>query len=212
MGLIDNTRRVRELMAAGMDEHIGDIAILKMDAVSMRARPEHRAALEPMVGRPVDIDLDRLAALPEGTYGRAVADFMRDNDLQPFVFTDEISPEMRRRNAFGIRVAQTHDLIHVLTGFDTSWPGEMGVYAVQYAQRWSAWSPWLALATWLIYPFLTGFQLSRLVRAWRRGVAQGRQAPFLLGERLEHHFDEPLDRLRQRYGLDDPPAASRDAA
>ncbi|MEN0063863.1 MAG: Coq4 family protein [Myxococcota bacterium] len=211
MRLLDNSRRARELMAKGMDDHIGDIAILKMDAVAMQARPEHRPALEAVSDYTPNVDLDRLATLPEGTFGRAVATFMRDNDIQPFLFTDEISPEMRRRNQFGIRLAQTHDLIHVLTGFDTSWPGEMGVYAVQYAQRWSAWSPWLALATWLVYPILTGFQLGKLWRAWQRGVAQGRRAPLLLAERLEDHFEAPLDEVRERYGLLDPAESARAA-
>lgn len=203
MGLFTNSRRVRQLMAKGTDEHIGDIAILKMDAVSMKSRPEHETALAALGDYSPTLDLDTLATLPEGTFGRAVADFMNRNAIQPFVFTEETSDEVRRRNTFGIRVAQTHDLIHVLTGFDTSWPGEMGVYAVQYAQRWSAWSPWLALATWLVYPFLTGFQLGRLHRAWRRGVAQGRRAPFLLGERLEDKLDRPLADVRAEYGLAD---------
>ncbi|MBX2802702.1 MAG: hypothetical protein KTR31_33790 [Myxococcales bacterium] len=206
MGLISNSLRVRELMAQGMDEHVGDIAILKMDAVSMRPRAEHRPAMEAVADYAPGMDLDYLHTLPEGTFGRAVARFMGDNDIQPFVFTDEITPQMRRRNAFGIRIAQTHDLIHVLTGFDTSWPGEMGVYAVQYAQRWSLWSPILALATWLIYPVLTGFAFGKLLRAWRRGVAQGRRAPFLLAQRLEDHFEEPLQEVRQRYGLLDATA------
>ena len=109
---------------------------------------------------------------------------------------------MKARNAFGIRLASTHDMIHVLTGFDTSWPGEMGVYAVQVAQRWSRMSWLLGLATWLVYPVLTGFRIPTLRRAWRRGLALGRRAPFLLGERLEDRFDEPLDAVRASYGLD----------
>jgi len=204
MGFIGNIGRIRTLMAKDMNAHIGDIAVLKMDGVSMAARPEHRDAMLALGDYNPVVDLDALAAMPENSFGYAVATFMRDNDLSPFVFTDEIDADMRRRNAFGIRLAQTHDLVHVLADFGTDWPGEMGVYAVQYAQRWSVWSPVLALATMVFYPFFTFFALGDLRRAWRRGVALGQRAPFLLGERLEDQFDQPLVEVRRRYNLVDP--------
>lgn len=201
MGFLQNIRRAQALVARDMNAHIGDIAVLKMDAVRMQPRPRFRAAIDAIADYEPRVDLDTLARLPENTFGYAVARFMRDNGLSWFVVTDEIDPEMRRRNAYGIRLARTHDLIHVLTGFDTSWPGEMGVYAFQYGQGWSAWSPVLGLCTWLVYPFLTGFRLPTLWAAWKRGVQLGRSAPFLLGERLEDRFAEPLEQVRASYGL-----------
>jgi ubiquinone biosynthesis protein COQ4 len=201
MAFLTNLRRIRALMARDLQAHIGDIAVLKMDAARMRPLPEHEAALEALGDyRPV-IDLDALAALPAGSFGHAVATFMRSNGLSPLVITDEIGPELRAANRFAIRVAGTHDLVHVLAGFDTSWPGEMGVYAVQFAQRWSWLSWWLGMATWVVYPFLTGFQIGALRAAWRRGVAIGQAAPFLPGQRLEDRFGEPLVEVRRSYGL-----------
>lgn len=202
MGVVQNIRRARELAARDLGAHLGDIAVLKMDAVGMNPSEPHRGAIEAIAGYEPEVDLDALAALPQGTFGRAVSVFMRDNGLSWLVLTDAIEPELRARNAYGIRVARTHDLIHVLTGFDTSWPGEMGVYAFQFAQRWSAWSPVLGLFTWLVYPFLTGFRLRALWAAWRRGIELGRRAPFLLGERLEDRFAEPLERVRASYALE----------
>lgn len=201
MGLVANVRTIQRLAATDLNAHIGDIAVLKMDGVSMSARPEHQVALEKLAGFESHVDLDALEQLPQETFGYAVARFMKDNGLSPLVLTSEVGPEIRRRNLYGIRVSQTHDLIHVLTGFDTSWPGEMGVYAVQVAQRWSRWSPLLGLSTWLVYPFLTLGRIGALRAAWQRGKALGEQAPFLLAEPLEEMFELPLSEARARLGL-----------
>ena len=204
MGMLGNIRRISALVQDDMEEHLGDIAVLKMDAASMRPRAEHRPALEALADYAPELDLDALAELPAGSFGREVARFMTEHVLSPFVITEAIEPEMRRRNALGIRIAQTHDLLHVLAGFDTSWPGEMGVYAVQVAQRWSWLSPILGLTTWLVYPFLSGFRIGELRAAWRRGLDIGARAPFLLGERLEDRFAEPLSDVRASYGIPAP--------
>jgi ubiquinone biosynthesis protein COQ4 len=201
MGMFTNVRRIRQLMAKDVQAHIGDIAVLKMDAARMRPLPEHEAAITAIASYRPRVDLAQLATLPSGTFGRAYAEFMSHNGLSPLVLTDEIGPELRAANAFGIRLASTHDLVHVLSGFDTSWPGEMGVYAVQFAQRWSRLSWWLGAATWLVYPLLTGFRIGALRAAWARGVAIGEAAPFLLGERLEDRFEESLAEVRRSYGI-----------
>lgn len=201
MGFLANIRTIKRLASTDMNAHIGDIAVLKMDGVSMSARPEHQVALDRMAGFESVVDLDALERLPPESFGYAVARFMKDNDLSPLVLTSEVGPEMRKRNVYGIRVSQTHDLIHVLTGFDTSWPGEMGVYAVQVAQRWSSWSPLLGLSTWLFYPFLSFGRIGALRAAWRKGKQLGEQAPFLLAEPLEEMFELPLTEARERLGL-----------
>lgn len=190
------------LLAVARSEapHLGDIAVLKMDLAGVAPTAEHATAFE-AVALPEALELDRLRALPEGSFGRAVATFMDRHDLQPFTFSEAIEGPVRARNRFGIRVAQTHDLIHVLAGFGTDWPGELGVYAIQYAQRWGSSSTLTAITAWLLYPWLTGFALGRLRGAWRRGLAIGRAAPLLPAQPLEDWLDQPLDAVRARLGI-----------
>src|SRR5512138_3367021 len=65
------------------------------------------------------IDLDALAQLPEGTLGRAYADFLRSRNLTPDVF--ETPPQLTDPKAVYVvqRLRQTHDLWHVVTGYAT---------------------------------------------------------------------------------------------
>ncbi len=196
-----NIPRIRALMARDLERHLADVAVLKTDLLGLDAAPRHRAALDGVRGYVPRLDLAALAALPEGTFGRAYATFMRDNGLSPFVLTDAIDDATLRRNAFGIRLATTHDMIHVLLGFDTSWPGELGVLAFSAAQGLS-WAQRASMAfAWPLYLVRTGFRFSALRAAARRGAALGRRAPFLLGLRLEERFGDDLDALRRELRI-----------
>ena len=48
----------------------------------------------------------------------------------------EHEAELLARNAFSIRYALIHDMVHVLTGFDASWVGEVGVLAFVGGQNY----------------------------------------------------------------------------
>ncbi|MFN3202093.1 MAG: Coq4 family protein [Bradymonadia bacterium] len=201
MRWLDNIRHAKRLYRADPGAHLGDVAVLKCDAFGVDVRPPLREALAPVRGWIPEVDLDRLAELPPNTFGHALARFMRQNQLHPFVITDEIPDDMRRRNAFGIRYATTHDMFHVLLDFDTTWVGEMGVLAFAVGQRYTRWQALGAALAWLIYSVRSGFKLRALWRAWRRGRAAGRRAPFLLGLRLEERFESDLNALRRELRL-----------
>jgi ubiquinone biosynthesis protein COQ4 len=64
---------------------------------------------------PQIVHIEKLRSLPDGTFGRAWADFVDENNLQPFTT--------------GYRRKQLHDGIHVLTNYDTSPIGEAEVQA-----------------------------------------------------------------------------------
>src|SRR5205814_3777380 len=92
------------------------------------------------------VDLDALAQLPEGTLGRAYADFLRSRGLSPDVF--EAPPELRDPRAAYVvqRLRQTHDLWHVVTGYATEPSSEVALQAFTFAQVRAPSSLLLAIA------------------------------------------------------------------
>lgn len=64
---------------------------------------------------PQIVDIEYLQTLPTGTFGRAWADLLDANNLQPFTT--------------GSRRKQLHDGIHVITGYGTDLVGEAEVQA-----------------------------------------------------------------------------------
>ncbi|MFN7145151.1 MAG: Coq4 family protein, partial [Myxococcota bacterium] len=159
MPLFETVRRLRDILARRDTLALGDFAVLKTDLAGVDVRPALRPLLEPVRGWLPPIDLDALAALPPNTFGHAYARFMRANGLAPFTVTDAIDPAMRRRNAFGIRYATTHDMFHVLLDYGASWPGEMGVLAFAIGQGYTRSQLLGGVLAWLIYPFRCRFAL-----------------------------------------------------
>ncbi|MEA5451157.1 Coq4 family protein [Leptolyngbya sp. CCNP1308] len=186
--------------------NLGDFAILKADALGAKASDAVMAQLEPVVGYYPPIDLDALSQLPEGTFGYEYAHHMQTNHLSPF----NISPgldEVAWRNVFALRYAITHDIFHVLLGFDTSYAGEIGVLAFAVAQNYSSAQRlglWMASA---LYPLLAPGQTGEILANRRRGLALGQQAQCLLGTRFEEMWEMPLDAVRQALGLPAPSTA-----
>lgn len=64
---------------------------------------------------PQIVDIDKLRSFPEGSFGKAWADFLDDNDLQPLTK--------------GFRRKQLHDGIHILTGYGSDPIGEAELQA-----------------------------------------------------------------------------------
>src|SRR5690606_31365296 len=84
-----------------------------------------------------DIDPVPLRELPRGTLGREYIALLDANGLTPFRISAQLDPALLDRHAFVARYSLVHDIFHVLTGFDTSWSGELGVWAFVAAQRYA---------------------------------------------------------------------------
>src|SRR5262245_19435784 len=81
------------------------------------------------------IDLDALAASPIGTLGRAYADFLRSHGLTPEVFDAPPAAIRDPAASYAIqRIRQTHDLWHVVTGYETDAASEVALQAFTFAQ------------------------------------------------------------------------------
>ena len=193
---------LREIWSASRDPaRIGDIPALKSELAGTRAYPAIEAQLDGVRSYHPPLDMAALAALPEDTFGHAYAAFLRDNGLHPITLTGNLDPALVARNAFVVRYGIVHDMVHVLTGFDASWPGEVGVWAFVGAQGYSTafWlNGWLAL---LIAPLRSPLRLWQAWACFRRGRALARKAPLLLTLRLEDHLSRELAAVRAELGL-----------
>ena len=165
---------------------------IKKDPRAVRA-----FAARKRLGRP---DLAELARLPEGTLGRAFADHMRANglDLAAIPLLDS-SDEVA---FFRAHMYETHDVWHVVTGFGTDLPGELGLQAFYLAQ----------LPGRLPAVLVSGALLNTAIYAWDekeprlreivRGWLLGRRAQPLFGQDWASLWEVPLPELRARFGID----------
>ena len=183
-------------------DRIGDAAVLKGELAGGGARPEIEAQLRGMAQTFPRVDADALRQLPRGTLGREYAEFLHGAGLHPFKLSAEIDPAMLERNMFIARYGLLHDVFHVLTGFDTTWAGELGVWAFVAAQGYTR-GHWIAVfMACLIYPFLAPLQIPRLWRNLRRGIAMGRAAATLIVVPFETMWERSVDDLRRELDIE----------
>ncbi|MUG96957.1 hypothetical protein F7734_33315 [Scytonema sp. UIC 10036] len=198
--MFDTIQKIQALEAYRKSDNLGDFAILKSDLFGAKAEPMVAFKLQQVVGYHPYINLEELSKYPKGTFGREYADYMQANNLKPFNVSAELE-EVAKRNVFALRYVVTHDIFHLLLGFDTSYAGEIGVYAFASSQNYSKSlkiSLWLAK---LLYPLLAPQQYKDIFDNVKKGIELGKKAEFLLGFRFEEHWAEPINELKIRLGL-----------
>ncbi len=193
-------QQLKALLAAKNSGNLGDFAILKSDLLGAKVAPEVADKMRSVEGYYPPIDLEKLSQYPQGSFGREYADHMKANNLQPLNVSPELD-DVAKRNVFALRYVVTHDIFHVLLGFDTSYAGEIGVLAFAAAQNYShsfKISLWLAK---LLYPLLAPSQVKAIFANLQKGRELGNKAEFLLGYRFEDHWEEPINDVRKHLGL-----------
>jgi ubiquinone biosynthesis protein COQ4 len=162
--------------------------------------------------RLIDIldDHDTIKRLPVGTVGRAYVDFMEREGLSAAGLEAEYArfePSGKRYNdgidRYGDRLRDTHDMLHVLTGYGRDALGEQCVLAFTYAQNRNLGVGFIAYAG--------GFELKRLatpqasvMSAIREGHRMGNAAKNIVHEDIVALLREPLTDARKRLGITEP--------
>jgi ubiquinone biosynthesis protein COQ4 len=149
-----------------------------------------------------------LLALPEGTVGRVYAEFMEREGLSAIGLFEESVKMGRKRYDDQLqwvidRMRDTHDLLHILTGYGRDALGEQCVLAFTYGQQPSPGNLFIA--------WLGALEIKRTVKpkasiigAVAEAQRMGKAARRLLDEDIRALMAEPIDQARARMGIADP--------
>lgn len=148
-------------------------------------------AARPRIDR-THVDFDALRSLPDGTLGREYTRFLDDNGISPDAFEELPNIGDERAALIMLRMRQTHDLWHVLTGYAPDVRGELLLQAFTYAQIRAPSALVLVVFGTLRWMKLDREHFAELREAYRRGVA----ASFLPTFRWEEHWSTPVSELR----------------
>jgi ubiquinone biosynthesis protein Coq4 len=188
--------------------------------LAMREHPAGRRLLEERPDLCAALnDMPALAAMPEDSLGRAFHTFMDHPETVPgymlsgLIYKDDwfdtVPMDDELRWAIE-RWFQTHDLMHVVSGYGADLAGEgLNIYfslsyCVGISWRATYWSPF-GLAPRLMRPSVGRRRwIGYLREAWKRGDAARRHLPFE-SVRWEDLLPQPLDTVRCTLGL--PPLA-----
>jgi ubiquinone biosynthesis protein COQ4 len=146
------------------------------------------------------IDLAQLDKLPKGTLGRAFADHMRANGLDPAAIPT--LPSDGELQFVRAHLYETHDIWHAVTGFATDVAGELGLQAF-YAAQTPGGLPLVLLAMGCLNTAMFSMNdRERRFDAIARGWQMGKRARPLFGVRWAEIWEQPLDDARKRLRIE----------
>ncbi|MBD6620600.1 hypothetical protein FNW02_33740 [Komarekiella sp. 'clone 1'] len=198
--MLKKLKQIKAVLAYKDSENLGDFAILKSNLLGAKASLEVASKLQQVMGYHPPINLETLSQYSQGTFGREYAHHMQVNNLKPLNISPELE-DIARRNVFSLRYIVTHDIFHVLLGFDTSYAGEIGVLAFAAEQKYSKSLKISLLFATVLYPILAPQQIKTIFANLKKGRELGKKADFLLGYRFEDYWKEPINEVRKRLGL-----------
>ncbi|MGA1343760.1 MAG: Coq4 family protein [Hyphomonas sp.] len=151
-----------------------------------------------------------IRALPEGSVGRAYIAFMEREGLSAQGLVDESEKMTSRARAYeddmkwyGNRLRDTHDLFHVLTGYNRDALGEASLLAFTHSQQ-----PGLGV---LFIAYMGCRTIAkrapkgaRIMDCFREGRRNGAAAAKIIQEDILALMREPLEAARARLGIAKP--------
>ena len=163
----------------------------------MRKRPETARLIdERYTAQPPDVAA--LTSLPEGTLGRTFAEHLRARGLSTdFYPTMAVEDEA---SYVAMRMRKTHDIWHVVTGFDTDVAGELGLQAFALSQLQSPFAV-LLLTIGLVRSLWEPHSLEPVMNAVTRGWTMGQVARPLFAQKWELGWEKPLADVRRELGI-----------
>ncbi|XP_036972445.1 ubiquinone biosynthesis protein COQ4 homolog, mitochondrial [Acanthopagrus latus] len=197
----------RHDMVAVLGETTGHLALIKLRD-RMRNDPEGYTILteRPRI-RLSTLDLNNMASLPDGSFGREYLRFLEDNRVTPdsradvkFVDDEELAYVMQRYR-------EVHDLLHTLLGMPTNMLGEVAVKWFEAAQTGL---PMCALGAVLGPLRLNASRLQSLFTSLGPWALQnGRRSRCILSIFYERRWEQSLEDLRQELNIEPPPVTLR---
>lgn len=139
-----------------------------------------------------------LEQLPEGTLGRVFANHCRREGIDPNLVQIPADDEV---GWFLDHLYKTHDIWHVLTGWGTDVPGEVGVAGFYCGQLGSP--PFFSYNLALILLNVTWRRgdVGQIFEAFSVGLQSGKRAGPLFGTPWDELWETPIAELRERFDL-----------
>ena len=149
-------------------------------------------------------DREYLTSLPDGSLGRVYADFTEREQISPQGLIDAsesvpddglpLSPD---RELFGLRMRDSHDLWHIVTGYGRDLLGEASLLAFTYGQTQNRGIGFIVLVAYL----KAGREFPEHRTMIRDGYRRAKRTSWLPGADWEALLERPLDEVRQTLGV-----------
>jgi ubiquinone biosynthesis protein COQ4 len=143
-------------------------------------------------------DLETLIQYPKDSLGKLYADVLKQAQLDPHFYRSiEIEDDY---SYLALRMRQTHDIWHIVTGLGTDLSGELALQAFTLAQTHSPLSVAL-LSGGIAHLLKVSGPIDSVVSDIYRGWSLGVKAKPFLAQKWEEAWEKPLEEWRQELNV-----------
>ncbi len=135
-------------------------------------------------------DLNQLLTLPQDSLGYLYAAAMKKTGFDPNLHQGMVAES--DAHYVEMRLSQTHDLWHIVTGFNTSPIGEIGLQAFHLTQFPYPLATMLTANSLISMTLLEPEHLPQLIEAISQGLQMGKTAKSLFAQKWEEGWEKPL--------------------
>lgn len=140
-----------------------------------------------------DLDLKALEAMPDGSLGREFARYFERNGIQPFLTTFAVDSD---DVYLAKRYRETHDLLHVITGYPTHFLGEMELQAFVLGNLGLPSAAMILVFSIGVRFRACGFrEFGAYVRRLRAAYRRGQRSRALLDVEFEKRWLQPVTQV-----------------
>lgn len=145
------------------------------------------------------VHIDELEKLPEDSLGHAFARHILDHGFDPDYYRKlDVDSDL---DWVMMRMRQTHDIWHVVTGIDTSRLGEIAVKAFELSQTWRPLAAVITCGGMMRYLMKDPEQLGEAMVHISHGYQLGKLAKPFLAQKWEKDWERPLTEWRTAINL-----------
>ncbi|MGB8701017.1 MAG: Coq4 family protein [Thermosynechococcaceae cyanobacterium] len=144
-------------------------------------------------------DLDQLLTYPQESLGYIYAATMKQKGFDPNLHAGMTAESDARY--VELRLSQTHDLWHIVTGFDTSEIGEIGLQAFHLPQFPYPLATLLVANSLIASTLLEPETLPNLLAAIAQGWQMGQTAQSLFAQKWEEGWEKPLTQWQAELNI-----------
>lgn len=154
-------------------------------------------------------DMDYLGSLPEGSLGKEIWKFYTTEELsaqglkaasEAAAGTGVEHEQSSDTEWLGRRIRELHDVFHVLTGYGRDMRGEIACLSFTFTQTWNTGVGYVVLRV-----LRSSGWRSEMGVLIRQAFRRGRRSRWLIDQNWETLLEQPLDELRQRFGVGPAP-------
>ncbi|MGA7936642.1 MAG: Coq4 family protein [Kovacikia sp.] len=144
-------------------------------------------------------DLEALLRYPQNSLGYLYASTMKESQLDP-AFYRKIQVE-DDYSYIALRMRQTHDIWHLITGFGTDLGGELGLQAFTLAQTHSPLAVTILTAS-IFYTMTSSGSLNVVIDHLQKGWQIGTIAQPFLAQKWEEGWEKPVHEWRVELNVE----------